>query len=104
MDEKVKKELKTALPGFLSLTAFFLGSFFAIMILPENCKLFGNPEGLFMCDSIPNDCCGDMMRVTYAQIIFGLGIGLSIAPFILLWKKEEQKQSETELKIFEKSV
>jgi hypothetical protein len=101
MNEKIKKELNTAIPYLIPLFTFFIGIYFSLVILPENCHLYGNPDGPFMCDAIPNNCCKDMMAVTYAQIIFWLGIGLSVAPFLILWKKESQEQSDNELKIVE---
>ncbi len=71
-----------------------IGSLVALSILPENCNLFGNPDGPFMCDGIPNNCCKMTMAVTYAQIIFGLGAGLSVAAALIFTRNESRSRSD----------
>ncbi|CAN5787043.1 hypothetical protein BH24ACI1_BH24ACI1_06000 [soil metagenome] len=100
MNTLVKSELRAAMPFFLSFLTLFIGVITSPIILPENCSLFGNDEGPFMCHTIPNDCCGDKMTTLCAQIIFGLGVGLSVAAFIILWQKDSQNRNDNQLKIF----
>ena len=100
MNKSDSKDLKNIFVILILLIPTIVGIVAPFWILPENCYLFGNPDGPFSCDAIPNDCCGDMMAVTYAQIIFWLGIGVSVASVAILWQKDSQRNSD-EIKIFD---
>jgi hypothetical protein len=67
---------------------FLLGIAISHFILPRNCYLFGNPDGPLSCDTINNFCCPDMLKVRYAQLIFGLGAMLSIFAGYCFTKRE----------------
>ena len=103
MNKSDSKDLKNIFVILLFLIPVIIGVVAPFWILPENCYLFGNPDGPFSCDAIPNDCCGNMMAVTYAQIIFWLGIGISVASVIILGLKEAQKDYESDVEIFNKN-
>ena len=91
--------LKQRFPYLIPLVPFFLGFIFRQRLCLKIVSFLEILMVRLMCDGFPNNCCKDMMAVTYPQIIFWLGIGLSVAPFVILWKKESQKQSDVELKI-----
>jgi heme/copper-type cytochrome/quinol oxidase subunit 4 len=101
MNKSVKDELAQIVSLIVSILPFCIGAVVSQLILPENCSLFGNAEGPFSCDSIPNTCCGDKMTVSYAQIIFILGIGLTVAACIICMKNESQNNPGSLLKIFD---
>ncbi|MCW5962078.1 MAG: hypothetical protein KIS76_18105 [Pyrinomonadaceae bacterium] len=92
-----RDDLKFAFPFLMSAVPAFLGFILAMLLLGEDCSLFGNPEGFQMCHTIPNDCCIDMMSVTFAQISFFLGFGVSGALMFLRWKKVSGSDSEISL-------
>ena len=101
MNKLVKDELAAIVSVIVSILPFCIGTIVSLLILPENCSLFGNAEGPFSCDAIPNNCCGDKTAVSYAQIIFGLGVGLTFAACIMFTKKNSQENSDSQLKLFD---
>lgn len=93
-ENKVKEKISTYIPVLLLI--FF--SALALIILPQDCSLFGNAEGPFSCDAIPNNCCKDTGVYTLvAQIIFCVGIGLTVGTAVYFSKKSSLDQNQSHL-------
>ena len=101
MNKSVKDGFAVILSIIVSILPFCIGAIVSQLILPENCSLFGNVDGPFSCDGVPNNCCGDKMAVSYAQIIFGLGVGLTVAACAIFTMKDSQESSDRQLKLFD---
>jgi hypothetical protein len=95
-------EVKDAIPFFVPIILFVIFSLIALLILPQDCSLFGNYEGPFSCDAIPNNCCKDTGVYTLVdQVLFCIGIGLTIGTVIFYSKQQSSNQSHKQPKLFE---
>lgn len=93
--EKVNLRILT-FPALL----FLISLIISLMILPENCSLLENdPEGFWMCHTVPSDCCPDTGRRLLARSVAFAGLGLALAPFIFAFLNS--RKSKDKLKIFD---
>ncbi|MGI9036974.1 MAG: hypothetical protein ACR2GD_13185 [Pyrinomonadaceae bacterium] len=94
---KIKETVFSNYPIIL----FALFSLISLIVLPKDCSLFGNAEGPF-CDAIPNNCCKDTGAYTLvAQVIFCIGIGLTIGTLVYSYKSQDLTKTYERPKLFE---
>ena len=96
VEEKVNLKILT-----FSTLFFFASLIFSLTILPENCSLLENdPEGPWLCHTIPNDCCTDRNGRLLARSIAFVGLGLAVATFVFVFAN--LRNSKDKLKILDR--
>ncbi|HEX9960042.1 MAG TPA: hypothetical protein VGB00_03870 [Pyrinomonadaceae bacterium] len=101
-DEKLPTvEEKASLKMLAFSSMFFSVSLItALLILPENCGLLENdPEGVWLCHSIPNNCCVDKTGRFFARAVVFVGLSLTVAPYIFVWINA--RKSKDKFKLFD---
>jgi hypothetical protein len=95
----VEEKANLKMSAFSSMV-FLVSLITALLILPENCGLLENdPEGVWLCHSIPNDCCADKTGRFFARTVVFVGLGLAVAPFIFVWINA--RKSKDKFKLFD---